>query len=610
MSGESPSQNILNQGGPQVCNTATITAGTAMIPNSIVGSPGVDAAIVASAQLNSNSNPIQTPSIQGQVPSNQGQMAQNIGLNNYQQGLVQAQGAQMSVQKILRQQQQLMMLSSASGQQNVGSNPIQSPTGVMHRSASVPRISPSQQYNSSRSPTIYGHSQLPYNHPLHHQQQQQQQQLGGLPRSTMMGQGQGPGHISMLSGPTGSLSNFPTQFLAQQARQKQIQSSQFQQLVSSGQPLQNMQTNGLMGPLGTASQNRMNGSLGYAQQRIAQGALRSPSTPQQQALSSPQKIQTQNMSRLPSVASLNSQLTGLSQGGQSTIVPSSLPHTQQWSKMQQSNLSPSASPSYQLQQHQRQQQAQLQQQAPPSPSQQQPTSHPQLLSQQQNSSQLQQQNSSQLQQHQLQQSLQPQTTSQTAALTVQKPSTPTDSQPGTRASSISLPAGSNNQGTEGSPQILGKRSIEDLVAQVDPTMKLDTDVIDLLLELADDYYQSAEINAIAYAKHRKSTTVEEKDMLLHLSKNCHLSIPGYTTKEFNKNKKPSFNEAHMERLAKVQKSMAAPQVESDAVVNNGAPGAVTGNTNSGVHIAKALQNSVPIVASSMGSHSVQKNPRF
>ncbi|GLJ41670.1 hypothetical protein SUGI_0862370 [Cryptomeria japonica] len=596
MSGESPQQNILNQGGPQVCNPVTAT-GTTMIPNSVVGSPGVDSAIGASAQLNPISNPIQASSNQGQLPSNQGQMTQNIGLNNFQQGLVQGQGPSPITSQKLRQQQQMMMLSSTSAQQNMGSNANHSPTGVMHRSASVPRINPSQQYNSSRSPTIYGHSQLPFSHPLQHQQQQQQ--LSGLTRSAMMGQGQGPGHISMLSGQAGQLSNFQSQFLSQQVRQKQpqIQSSQFQQLVSSGQPLQGMQI-GLMSSLGTGTQNRMNGTLVYSQQRMAQGPLRSPPTPQQQALSSPQKIQTQNMSRVPSVGSLNSQLTGLSQGGQSAL-SSSLPHTPQWPKMQQSSLPLSASPSYQLQQHQRQQQAQLQQQTPPSPSQQQPTlSHPQQLSQQQNSSQL--------QQHQLQQAVQPQPISRMPSLTVQKPSTPTGSQPAIPTSSVALPAGSNNQGNEGSPQILGKRSIEDLVAQVDPTIKLDPDVIDLLLELAEEYYQSAEINAIAYAKHRKSTSVEEKDMLLHLKKNCRLSIPGYATKEFNKNKRMSFNEVHMERLAKIQKSMAAPQVESEAVVNNGTTGQLTGSSNSGLQVAKALQSSVPTVASSMGSPGVPK----
>lgn len=589
MSGESPQQNILNQGGSQVCNAATATGTTTMIPNSVVGSPGVDSAIGASAQLNPISNPIQAPSNQGQLPSNQGQMPQNIGLNNYQQGLVQGQGQSPIASQKLRHQQ-MMMLSSTSAQQNMGSNANHSPAGVMQRSTSVPRISPSQQYNSSRSPTIYGHSQLPFNHPLQHQQQQQ---LGGLTRS-MMGQGQGPGHISMLSGPAGQLSNFQTQLLSQQVRQKQpqIQSSQFPQLVSSGQPLQGMQTIGLMGQLGTGTQNRMNGTLVYSQQRMAQGQLRSPSTPQQQALSSPQKIQTQNMSRVSSVGSLNSQLTGLSQGGQSAL-SSSLPHTPQWSKMQQSSLPLSASSSYQLQQHQRQQQAQLQQQTPPSPSQQQPTlSHPQQLSQQHNSSQLQQQ--------QLQQSVQPQPISRMPSLTVQKPSTPTGIQPAIPASSVALPAGSNSEGNEGSPQILGKRSIEDLVSQVDPTIKLDPEVIDILLELAEEYYQSAEINAIAYAKHRKSTTVEEKDMLLHLKKNCHLSIPGYAMKDFNKKRRMPSTEAHTERLAKIQKSMAAPQVEAEAV-NNGTVGPLTGSSNSGVQVAKALQSSVPTVASSMVS---------
>uniref|UniRef100_A0A0C9RQX9 TSA: Wollemia nobilis Ref_Wollemi_Transcript_898_2252 transcribed RNA sequence n=1 Tax=Wollemia nobilis TaxID=56998 RepID=A0A0C9RQX9_9CONI len=633
MSGESPTQNILNQGGggAQVCSTGTGSTSPlgSMMPNSVVGSPGMEAALAAaaSAQLNPNPN-AQVPSNQGQVPSNQGQVPQNIGLN-YQQGLgqmqMQGQGQgqpqMMGQQKagMLRQQsQQMMMLSSSSAlasspssnlqsQQNMGamgsmgSNPIQSPTSGhsgMHRSSSGPRLNPSQQF-PSRS-TIYG--QLPFNHPL------QQQQLTGLTRTGMTGQPQGPTHLSMLNqaSPFSSIQSH----LMQQARQKQaLQSSHFQQSVSSGQSLQGMQNIGMMGSLGLTSQSRMNGSLAFTQQRAA---LRSPSTPQQQSLSSPQKIQTQNLPRVPSIGSMNSQLTGLSQGGQSAIVPGSLAHPQQWSKLQQSSLTSSASPPYQLQQQQqqRQQQAQLQQQAPPSLSQQQPiTSHSQQLSQQQNSPQIQQQ--------QLQQSLQPQSVNRMAPLTIQKPSTPTGSQSGTSTLSAPLPLGTNSQGAEGSLPILQKRTIHDLVAQVDPNETIDPELADFLLEFADDFIQSATQWACAYAKHRNSPIVDEKDMLLHLEHNWKLSIPGYSSKECNKKQRVSGSEAHQNRLALIQKSMTVSQMEPEAGQNksatgsvNGSSNAIIGSPNSGVQGVKAMQNSTSVAPFSMGSPGVQKIPRF
>jgi hypothetical protein len=82
----------------------------------------------------------------------------------------------------------------------------------MHRSSSVSRLGQLPQYNSSasRPPALYGHNQLPFNHHLQHQQQPQ------MARSGMIGQGQGPGHLSILSGQSGQLSSFPSQFLSQQ----------------------------------------------------------------------------------------------------------------------------------------------------------------------------------------------------------------------------------------------------------------------------------------------------------------------------------------------------------------------------------------------------------
>lgn len=437
MSGESPAQNMLNQGGGGVHGSsgnigATTTTTSAlgsmgsMMPNS-VGSPAG-----AEPQLNAT----QLPSSQGSVPPNTGQVSQNLGTGvpNYL-GHTQILGQQKPGMGRQQQQQQMLACSPSAlqAQQNLGSNPSQSPTGSlssMHRSSSANRLG-QLPYTSSavRPPPLYGHGQLPFNPHLQHQQQPQ------MTRSGMIGQGPSPAHLSILSGQSGQLSGFSPQFLSQQqVRQKpgQIQGSQFQQPVSSGQPLQSMQAIGLMGSIGLGSQNRI-GSL-YAQQRIGQGTLRSPpSQSPQQSLSSP---------------------------------------------------------------------------------------------------------------------------------------------------------------------------------QVDSHEKLDPAVEDFLLEIAEDFIHSVTSFACALAKHRKSATLEAKDVLLHLEKNWHLPIPGFAGKDCKTNKSPSVSEVHLQRLAVIQKSVAAPQVETKAGSTNDSAGLAPGSSNAGNQEAKAIQNSSTALSFSTGNPGVQKVPRF
>lgn len=125
------------------------------------------------------------------------------------------------------------------------------------------------------------------------------------------------------------------------------------------------------------------------------------------------------------------------------------------------------------------------------------------------------------------------------------------------------PMGANTQGFESGNRILGKRSIQDLVAQVDPTRRFDPEVEDMLLDIADDFIESVTTFACKLAKHRKSNILEAKDVLLHLSTNWDLTIPGFNAEEYHTYKRTAMNEAHKQRLALVKKSVASQQPGQD-----------------------------------------------
>ncbi|XP_039850062.1 transcription initiation factor TFIID subunit 12-like isoform X2 [Panicum virgatum] len=189
-----------------------------------------------------------------------------------------------------------------------------------------------------------------------------------------------------------------------------------------------------------------------------------------------------------------------------------------------------------------------------------------IISAQQQQQKQQQQSSS----HQIQQNStptnQPQHSQQQAARTAvamtQKPDSPAI-QNATVLQSVNKVA-TDADVSETGTRLLTKRSIHELVAQIDPNEKLDPEVEDVLMDIAEDFVESVTTFACSLAKHRKSNTLEAKDVLLHAERSWNITLPGFSGDEIKLYKKQHINDIHRERLALIKKSMATDTRNSAA----------------------------------------------
>ncbi|KAH3665722.1 hypothetical protein OGAPHI_003910 [Ogataea philodendri] len=82
-------------------------------------------------------------------------------------------------------------------------------------------------------------------------------------------------------------------------------------------------------------------------------------------------------------------------------------------------------------------------------------------------------------------------------------------------------------------RVLNRRKLKELVKSVgadegDAEVTIDGDVEDLLLDLADEFITSVTSFACRLAKHRKSESIDVRDVQLHLERNWNIRIPGYS----------------------------------------------------------------------------------
>lgn len=132
-------------------------------------------------------------------------------------------------------------------------------------------------------------------------------------------------------------------------------------------------------------------------------------------------------------------------------------------------------------------------------------------------------------------------------------------------------------------RILSKRSIQEIVTQIDPSEKLDAEVEDILVDIAEEFVESITTFGCSLAKHRKSNTLEAKDILLHLERNWNMTLPGFGGDEIRAYKKPFTSDIHKERIAAIKKSALATEM-----TNAKGPTQAGGNMKS--HLAKSAAN--------------------
>ncbi|XP_057838748.1 transcription initiation factor TFIID subunit 12 [Cryptomeria japonica] len=408
----------------------------------------------------------------------------------------------------------------------------------------------------------------------------------GMPRGTMMGQTQATSSM-IPAGQTDQASNMQSPYAGHQARQKpgSVQVPPYQHPASSGQtlPVPSMST---VGSHPHGSQMRPIGSFSHGQQRPVQGLSRSQTPSQLQPLTQ-QKMHSPSFQRNTSVGSLGSKAPGISQGGQASVGSSALSNQPQWmpsqgKQMHQSSLPPLASPfqsNLKQQNIQQRSHGQIQQQTLPlTVQQQQPL-------QEQQTQQFQQQRMSQplhvaSQQHQM---------SRAAGTPTQNTSISAGTQVGTSVPGNAVPSVSNDRATETTNKILEKRSIQELVDQIDPRQKLDGEVEDILIEIAEDFLERVATSACTMAKHRKSEYLEPKDILLPLERYWHITLPGFSGDEYRTYKRPSVNENHKQRLAVIRKSVATSQTGNETGNAKGSSGQVTGNASAKGTATKGAQ---------------------
>mmetsp|Transcript_119819 Transcript_119819/g.168680 ORF Transcript_119819/g.168680 Transcript_119819/m.168680 type:complete len:190 (-) Transcript_119819:104-673(-) len=112
-------------------------------------------------------------------------------------------------------------------------------------------------------------------------------------------------------------------------------------------------------------------------------------------------------------------------------------------------------------------------------------------------------------------------------------------------------------------EMLPKRKLEELVKQINPNQKLDHEVEELLVDMANDFIERVVTFSCQLAKHRGSDVLEVKDVQLHLERNWNIRVPGFPREDARVAKPVKPTEGHKQRLGAVQKDSTSKRRKLD-----------------------------------------------
>ncbi|CDH55731.1 transcription initiation factor tfiid subunit12 [Lichtheimia corymbifera JMRC:FSU:9682] len=159
------------------------------------------------------------------------------------------------------------------------------------------------------------------------------------------------------------------------------------------------------------------------------------------------------------------------------------------------------------------------------------------------------------------------TTTTTAATTPVQ--TPVTSTAGGDLSSSTRPVGVTPMAAAGagpanpldlqSQTIVSRRQLQQLA----PTERLEPEVEEILMEAADEFIESVTQFACHLAKHRKSDTLQVKDLQLHLERNWNVRIPGFASDDIKSLKKPVIPASHQSKVSAVNAAKSSSHSKKD-----------------------------------------------